>query len=68
MLISLATSSVEILLLILIQIELSVWDKTFREYHSETAVGSATKLAAVSIMLIFLMETHFSLLKHCGFE
>jgi len=41
------------------QRELSVLDKTLKEYHSETAVGLATRLAVVSILFFYVLQKRF---------
>jgi len=48
---------------ILVQSELSAWDKTLSEYRSETAVGSATKLAVVCIICFFVLHKNIVDLK-----
>jgi len=49
--------------MVLLQRELSLWVKTLKECHSETAAGLATRLAVVSIVfLLWSSETY------CGCE
>jgi len=39
--------------------KLSVLDKTLKEYHLETAVGLATRLAVVSILFFYVLQKRF---------